>query len=269
MKTRLISAIVGILIFLIIVYLLPPLAAVFAFSLICTLSAYEFLGATKVLKGSALIHVCALTAFFVPLITTYSSTFNILTMVYVFTLVVFLWGIFNPKKVGFEQISKAYLGAIIIPFLLSSVIRILVLGGNGRLLVLMPFVTAWCSDSGALLVGLMFGKHKLAPQISPKKTIEGAFGGIAGGVIGILIFALISEKFFKMSPNYLLLCIAGIVGSIAGEIGDLSLSLIKRDAGIKDYGKIMPGHGGVLDRFDSVLFVAPLFEILMHFTKII
>ena len=94
-------------------------------------------------------------------------------------------------------------------------------------------------------------------------------GGLLGSVFGMLIFGFVTGRYFHTQPHYLMLAVAGVVGSAVGQLGDLSLSLIKRNVGIKDYGKIMPGHGGVLDRFDSVLFTAPLFELLLQFTNLL
>lgn len=268
MKTRLISAGVGILLFVLIVYFLPQQAAIAAFSLLCGVAAYEMLGTTGVLKGSRMLWVCCLFALGVPVATVFDA-YYILPAVYLFTLVIFLFAITHPKQMRFEQIAQAYLGAIIIPYLLSSVLRILVHNASGRVFVLLPFVAAWCSDSMALIFGMLFGKHKLIPAVSPKKTVEGAVGGVLGSVLGMVVYGLVTGRYFAAEPHFPLLVLAGIVGSVAGQVGDLSLSLIKRNTGIKDYGKIMPGHGGVLDRFDSVLFTAPLFEILLHFTTIL
>ncbi|WP_458861996.1 phosphatidate cytidylyltransferase [Acidaminobacterium chupaoyuni] len=271
MKTRIISAVVGIAIFILVVYFMPPVAAIAAFAFICGVAAYEFLGETKVLKkGSALLWMCCLTAAAIPVLTSYFEAYIVLPIIYAFTLLVFLWGIFHHETVHFEEIAKAYLGTIIIPYMLSSVVRILVHNGSyGRIFVLLPFVAAWCSDTMALTVGMICGRHKLAPAISPKKTIEGAVGGILGGILGMLIYGIVTAHFFDTQPDFILLIVAGTIGAIAGQIGDLSLSLIKRNTGIKDYGKIMPGHGGILDRFDSVVFTAPLFEVMLHFTKIL
>lgn len=114
------------------------------------------------------------------------------------------------------------------------------------------FITAFGTDIFAYFTGYLFGKHKLCPAISPKKTIEGAIGGVAGSVFLSIIFLLI------FSPTLLLHgMIIGVLGSILAQFGDLTASIIKRKIGIKDYGNLIPGHGGVLDRFDSVLFTAP------------
>jgi len=109
---------------------------------------------------------------------------------------------------------------------------------------------------------MAFGKHKLAPYVSPKKTVEGAVGGLIFATVACVIYALVMNRFFGLDMAIWPAVLFGAVGSTAGQIGDLSLSVIKRGAGIKDYGNLFPGHGGVWDRFDSILFAAPLFELL-------
>ena len=134
---------------------------------------------------------------------------------------------------------------------------------QGRFYILIPFVLAFLSDTGAYFTGLSFGKHKLAPVISPKKTVEGVIGGVAGAVLGMLLYCAVLQLFFKFQVNYFYAVIYGILGSAAGVFGDLCFSVIKRQTGIKDYGKLFPGHGGILDRFDSMMVVAPLVEVLI------
>ena len=124
--------------------------------------------------------------------------------------------------------------------------------------VLVPLVAAFCSDSAALFTGMACGKHKLSPLVSPHKTVEGAVGGLVGGVLGMVIFRIIFYL-CTLQPLHIGGCILmGLVGALMGQLGDLSFSAIKRQYGIKDYGRLLPGHGGVLDRFDSVLFAAPV-----------
>ena len=134
-------------------------------------------------------------------------------------------------------------------------LRLLTYGGG---LVLMPLVAAFMSDSAALFTGMACGKHKLAPKASPKKTVEGAVGGLAGGVLGMIVFRIVFF-FVTVEPLPIGWCmVIGLVGAFMGQLGDLSFSIIKRQFGIKDYGRLLPGHGGVLDRFDSVIFAAPV-----------
>lgn len=126
-----------------------------------------------------------------------------------------------------------------------------------RISVVLPFVIAWLTDTGGYFAGGMFGKHKLAPKISPKKTIEGAVGGVLLAMIGGIAYAWVMNGYTTDLGSALIFAVIGIVGSIISQVGDLIASAIKRDCGKKDYGSILPGHGGILDRFDSVLFVSP------------
>ena len=119
------------------------------------------------------------------------------------------------------------------------------------------------SDGGAYFVGLKFGRHKLAPVVSPNKTIEGALGGIATGIISMLIYTVILDWPLKFDVSYGAAIVYGVLGCLAGEVGDLCFSVIKRQTGIKDYGNLIPGHGGILDRFDSMMVVGPLAEALL------
>ncbi len=128
---------------------------------------------------------------------------------------------------------------------------------------MVPFVLAFLPDSGAYFVGRFFGKHKLAPVISPNKTVEGMIGGVLAGIAGMVIFGLVMQFGFGFRVNYLYAVLYGAVGALGAVIGDLSFSAIKRQTGIKDYGNLIPGHGGVLDRFDSMTVVAPLTEALL------
>lgn len=253
MKVRVISALVGILLFIAVVYWAPQWVTLLAFSLLCALAAYEFLHNTGLLKGSPLLPICCIAAFVVPAASNYDM-YYILPLLYVFTLLVFLWAILHPQRITAEQIAHAYLGAITIPFLLSGVMRILLQHENGKVYVLLPFLAAWCSDSLALVFGMLFGKHKLIPQVSPKKTVEGAVGGVVFCILAFVLFGFFAGRATGLSPNYPVLALVGAVASVLSQLGDLFASLVKREHDIKDYGTIFPGHGGVMDRFDSVIF---------------
>ncbi|QJA08297.1 phosphatidate cytidylyltransferase [Romboutsia sp. CE17] len=121
----------------------------------------------------------------------------------------------------------------------------------GEIYVLLIFIISFATDTFAYFSGYLFGKHKLIPKISPKKTVEGSIGGIIGSIVCCILFGYL----FKLDPVHM--AIIGSIGSIVAQLGDLFASAIKRYVGIKDYGKLIPGHGGILDRFDSVILVAP------------
>jgi phosphatidate cytidylyltransferase len=122
---------------------------------------------------------------------------------------------------------------------------------------------AWCNDIFAYLVGMCIGKHKLNPQISPKKTVEGSLGGIVFSMIATVVALIIYQNIFDCNINYPLAVFYAFCCSVIGQIGDLSFSYIKRSYGIKDFGRLLPGHGGVLDRLDSLIFICPFFYMLI------
>jgi len=126
---------------------------------------------------------------------------------------------------------------------------------QGQYLIWLVFIISWFCDTFAYYAGRFFGKRKLCPEVSPKKTVAGAIGGVLGGTVGVILWGIIVPV---KGINWYELIILGIVGTVISQIGDLVASSIKRHVGIKDYGKIMPGHGGILDRFDSILYTAPL-----------
>ena len=129
--------------------------------------------------------------------------------------------------------------------------------------LLLPFILSFACDTFAYFAGLTLGRHKLAPKVSPKKTVEGSIGGLAGNVVCGLLFAYVMDRWFGASINAVPMALLSLICGVVAQIGDLSFSLIKREFGIKDYGHLFLEHGGVLDRFDSVLFVAPTVEIAL------
>ena len=146
-------------------------------------------------------------------------------------------------------------------------------GNDAIYFILLILCFAWGGDTAAYFTGRAFGKHKLAPRVSPHKTVEGAVGGVLGsmlaGVLLTFVYNQLSGRFDLFSINvtvrhYLVLLVLGAVASVLGIFGDLFASAVKRQAGIKDYGTIFPGHGGILDRFDSVMFIAPFVSIAVR-----
>ena len=159
------------------------------------------------------------------------------------------------KDFHFEDMSVTIVGFIYASVLFGYLILIHDLP-NGRYLVYSVFIISWVCDTMAYYTGRLFGKHKLIERVSPKKTIEGAIGGLAGGALGSFALGMAVQNITGIAPVHFL--IMGFLGAILGQIGDLAASSIKRYTGEKDYPKIIPGHGGVLDRFDSIIFVSLL-----------
>jgi len=263
MKTRVIAAAVLLPLLLVVVLVLPNVFMTVLVGIVAAVAAYELLWGTGLVKNPRLVAYSALMALLTALWSGYGKSYPVaLISVLLFTLVLGTEMLIANLKLRFEKVMICVAGGLLIPFLLSALVR-LHSGDNGRAVVMIPFVLAFLSDSGAYFVGCAFGKHKLAPQISPKKSVEGVIGGVLGAVIGALIYCLVLDLAFGFYVNYFYALIYGLLGSLASVVGDLIFSVIKRQTGIKDYGNLIPGHGGALDRFDSMTLVAPLVEALM------
>ena len=165
--------------------------------------------------------------------------------------------VFKFHKYRFSQVSVSFVGVFYIAVMLMYVYLIRRLD-NGIFFVWMIYAGSWGSDVGAYTFGSLFGKHKLVPNLSPKKTIEGAVGGILASAFWGTLFALLFGPYIGMEMPFLTCPLMAAAAAIVAQIGDLAASAIKRQCEIKDFGSCLPGHGGILDRYDSILFVAPL-----------
>ena len=172
--------------------------------------------------------------------------------------------VFSKGKIGFVRISEAFVAVTYVTVSFSSLSLLRYLDEKcGVFFLVLVFVISWICDVFAYFTGTFIGKHKLIPEVSPKKTVEGAIGGVAFSVIACLLYGLGLDLFIgNMEVNYLLLAIFGLVLSVVSQLGDLAASLIKREYGAKDYGTIFPGHGGIMDRFDSPIAVSTIMLIL-------
>ena len=165
-------------------------------------------------------------------------------------LILFVY-VFGYPKFHADQVMAAFFGVVYVAVMLSFIYLTRSLP-DGKFLVWLIFLCSWGCDTCAYCVGMLIGKHKMAPVLSPKKSIEGAVGGVAGAALLGVIYAAATQG--KMA-EYALIC---AVGALISMVGDLAASAIKRNQNIKDYGKLIPGHGGILDRFDSVIITAPV-----------
>jgi phosphatidate cytidylyltransferase len=263
MKKRVITAVVLVPLLLLILFLAPKWATGILFSLISGLAAFELTFCTGLVKHPRLVAYSVLAAVIVPLWCQFGmnpvwSRAGLL----LFVLLMFMEMLLSNLRLKLGKVSICFVAGILLPYLLASIVRIM--NWNiGRYLVLIPFVVAFLSDTGAYFIGCRFGKHKLAPEISPNKSVEGVLGGLVFAVLGMILYCIVLSVAFQCRVNYLFAVVYGLVGSVAGVFGDLCFSVIKRQTGIKDYGDLIPGHGGALDRFDSMHVVAPLIELLL------
>ena len=263
MKTRIIAAVALLPLLLLVVLAAPAVFTGILFGLMAAIAAYELLIGTGIVKHIRLTVYTMICGFWCVLWGCLDIGYAwLLLVILLFWIVLFAEMMASQMQLAFDKVCACFVAGVLLPLLIGSLVRI---HGyeKGRFLILIPFVLAFLSDTGAYFIGLAFGKHKLAPVISPKKSIEGVFGGVGGAIIGMLIYCFVLNTFFKFEVNYLYALIYGVLGSLAGVFGDLCFSVIKRQTGIKDYGNLIPGHGGILDRFDSMMVVGPLVEVLL------
>ena len=288
MKTRIIAAAVLLPIFLAILLIFPPIILTIIVSVICGIAAYELLYATDISRNKSVLVFTIIAAVLVPpavylsfipsqdpgnpysamlLITLLSSIFFIFISLLVIEAVLTMRNkkaIEKGTQLKFRQIPIALAAGMLIPYMLSSIVSLKSMH-YGHLLVLLPVVATILTDSGAYFTGVTIGKKKAFPTISPNKTVEGYIGGTIAGIIGMLIYGLILSYTTALTVIFPVLILYGILGAIMTELGDLAFSFIKRKCGIKDYGKLIPGHGGALDRFDSMIFCGPTMYLLVVF----
>jgi len=263
MLVRILSAVFLLPLLLLVLLVFPPLCTAVLVAAFSCVAAYELLWGTGLVKKVRPVIYCTVMAALVVLWSYFGEeNYWLVPGMLVFVILLFAEVMAGQGQLPFENICVCLAAGLVIPYMFAALVR---LRGchDGKILVLIPFLLSFVSDSGAYFVGVFFGKHKLAPKISPKKTVEGLLGGVGATMLGMVVFCLVLNKFFSFSVNYCAAAVFGAVGSLVSVFGDLSFSVIKRQTGIKDYSRLIPGHGGVLDRFDSTIFVAPVVELFM------
>ncbi len=264
MKTRIITAIVALAVFVpVLIFSYTPIFPL-VLAICSVVALYEMLGCIGLKREWALSLPLYIVGFALPFTIRYVSGQLLIRQIilvaslcfalYFFAVLTFSHGKYKISDVGTVFMTSFY---ILAGFNAILFLRDFELGG--KYVYLTVFLGAWVTDTFAYFCGMLFGrggKHKLIPDVSPKKTVEGSIGGIVFCMLAMVIYGLIINSITDFHANYLILIIGGLLASIVSQVGDLCMSVIKRNYGIKDYGKLFPGHGGVLDRFDSVLAVA-------------
>jgi phosphatidate cytidylyltransferase len=255
-RARLLSSIILMMITLIIVVLGSDLlfASLFVISLIGMMELYRVVGVHKSFPG--ILGYLAVAVFYLQ-IHLKVDHYELMTFIIFLMFLMFAY-VFGFPMFKTEQIAVTFLGLFYVGIMLSYIYQVRMLE-DGQIIVWLIFIGAWGSDTCAYCVGMLFGKHKVAPKLSPKKSVEGCIGGIIGAALIGFLFALIFRSRIHLIQNPLLVfAIIGAASSVISQIGDLAASAIKRNHEIKDYGNVIPGHGGILDRFDSIIFTAPI-----------
>jgi phosphatidate cytidylyltransferase len=229
--------------------------------IISVIGFFELTKACKVREGKdinalEIMGILIITIYYVIMYITQDTTYMTMVIILALIAVMFVY-VFGFPKFHANQVMNTYFSLIYCPVMLSFIFLTRQLE-NGIYLVWMIFISSWISDTCAYAVGVIIGKHKLAPVLSPKKSIEGSIGGIVGAAVVGVIYGAYLEGALGLDNFTIILAVVGGVGSVISQVGDLAASAIKRNHEIKDYGKLIPGHGGIMDRFDSVIFTAPI-----------
>lgn len=264
MKTRIITGacLVAVLAAVIGFSYLPPVLPIVS-ALLAVTAIYELLKCMGLHRHILLTaFVCALAAV-LPIYTIwYADRGHCLALGVVLVValieVLFAYAVFGRGRIRFEEVAQVLTVFVYIVFGCTAwpLLRAM---EYGKYLFVLVFVASWITDTFAYFTGYFLGRHKLIPEISPKKTVEGSVGGIVFCVLGFVLFGVIVHAIEPAaSPNYIALIACGLISSVISQIGDLIASLIKREHGVKDYGRLFPGHGGVMDRFDSFFAVVPI-----------
>ncbi len=258
LRDRLIVGILGAILAISLLFMGNELILAIVISVIALMGLTEIYIALGILKKNPPLAVLGYIAGFAVLYFSYMANFVNIFRVFIcaYIVILLIYMVAAHKKTSFSDVSGSLFATLYVTLLFSYLILIRK-DINGKFLIWTPFIIAWLSDTLAYTFGRLFGKHKLIPEVSPKKTVEGAIGGIFGGVVFMVVYGLICMFAFQRPVNWLSIVLTGGIGAILSQLGDLAASWIKREKNIMDYGSILPGHGGVMDRFDSVLFVAP------------
>lgn len=261
MKQRVISGAVLVVILAITLYFGGIVTCAFmgAVSLIGNMELLRVYGVNRKLPG--VVCYIATVVYYIAIYLGYTDI--LIPMMVIYLLVMLAVYVLTFPTYSDKQIMASFMDFFYVSVMLSFVYLIRDMK-HGLVLVLLIFVSSWINDTCAYFVGRALGKHKMAPVLSPKKSIEGLIGGIAGAGVFGAIYGVIFDSFVEQM-NYapLLFAVVGAVGALPAVIGDLAASAIKRNNDIKDYGKLIPGHGGILDRFDSIIFTAPIIYYLL------
>ena len=272
MKNRIIVAAILVPLLVIVLFVLPPGVLVVAVALVCVLSTNELLNAVLAKEYARYRIYAVFSSAFIPI----GAFFGNIELVFTAALLVLMCimtteAIITRKKTeknAFIEILYALFGGAVMPLMLSTIVSMRNMQ-EGRLIVMLPAISAFITDTGSYLTGMYFGKRKAFPSISPKKTIEGYIGGFVSCVLTMIVYGIILDLLTPHRVAFWAIILCGVVGALATQLGDLAFSLVKREYNLKDYGRLLPGHGGMLDRFDSMVFSAPAIYLLVTIVPVI
>ena len=283
MKTRVITALVGIVVLVLVMLTFNTMVFNLVVAAVALIGMHEVYAALGFDRKDWLLYAVQVPYTLLVMLSSYQKPRGAV-MAASFALILFycIYLVVRNGTVSYQKVSGLLMFSGIIVFCFYSLIHLKVLlpveqySYDAIFFILLILCFAWGGDTCAYFAGRAFGKHKLCPKVSPKKTVEGAVGGVLGtmlfGVIITVIYSVVADRTEAFTRSnigvsmYLIIALLGVVAAVLGIYGDLFASVVKRQCGIKDYGTIFPGHGGILDRFDSVMFIAPFVSIAVrHF----
>lgn len=265
MATRIIVAVIAIPLLMLLIFLAPLWGFSIAVGIISAGAAWELLRCVDPKAPKRFRVYASAVGFITPVACAFvSGSIVTNTGIFLLTLIMFcelMLSFRGEEHIKLQTVLQVLFAGGIMPLLLASLVRV-GLRDNWSVYLFLPFVAAFSSDSGGYFAGRFFGKRKAFPHLSPNKTIAGCVGGFVSAIGFMLLYGFVLTR-FDYTVSYAALALYGLFGSLACQLGDLAFSAVKREYGIKDYGTLIPGHGGMLDRFDSMHFTAPMIEILV------
>ena len=273
MKTRIISGAVIVVVAGVVLGLSTgyPLVVIVALSILSAMGVYEALYSTGIVKNKIITAVAMLLAFILPFVENINSKIiGTETLCVAFAILQFALFLKFHKDISLDGMLGMIILPIAIAYGFSALGSIVLFKINSYKLIFIILVLCWSavSDTGAYFVGVALGKHKMSPVISPKKSWEGLIGGMVFSVLAVMGVCLLYNNLLDYTVNIVVAMAITPLFVLIGVLGDLTASLIKRKSGIKDFGKLIPGHGGVLDRFDSILMISAALKVLLSYIQL-
>ncbi len=269
MKVRIISGVTGVILMILVLVLRKTFFFPLAVAALICLALFELYRAGKCMHCRISMIAGFVYAIVLPFLTYYNNQAALIGMTFLCLVAMFAELVLFHERVNYRDVLYVAAVTLLVAGSLNTLILLMQSSPYGLGYVILALSSAWISDTGAYFVGTFLGKHKLCPEISPKKTVEGFFGGILTDIVVMVIIALVYSLVTGAHVEYAWLIFTAIVCAVVSVLGDLSASVLKRQQDLKDFGNIMPGHGGVMDRFDSVLFTVPAFYALICMSPIL